>query len=453
MKYQEMIRQILEAVGGKDNVVNAFHCVSRLRLTLKDVTKLDKDSLNGVKGVIKVNQFSDQVQIIIGSHVGEVYQEFIQITGMEENTMVEESEREPVRMSIWGRLTEAVSKIMMPLTTAMVGFGLLKGFCMLFEYLHILDKGGTTYTFFYNLGDSVIYFIPIIVAYSAGKYLKTNIMLSIMMAAALFNPKLTALLATEGGAKLFGILPLGNVSYASTVVPVILMVVFQYWVEKGLKRIMPKLLERAFVPLLTVIVTMTGMYTVIGPVGAALGNGLTWVYTTLYNLCPPLAGALIGGLWSLLVSWGMHTALVPIVMNNLAVMNYDTLMAFASCGNFGQIGGLYGTFFKTKNKETKENALSIIIANLTSGFGLTEPIIYGNNLGLKTPFYCGLIGGACGGLVCSLLGVKVLSVGAFTLYKFALYAGSIVGILVSILVAFAVGFVLTYMKGVDRKEA
>ncbi len=450
MKYEKLCNQIIENVGGKENITDVFHCVSRLRLTLLDESKLSIEKLEKVEGVVKVNKFKDQIQVIIGSHVGEVYDEFITLV----NPSKEESDEETneKKQSVFGKITGAVSGIMMPLTVAMIGFGLLKGFCMLFQFIGILDKASPTYTFFYNVGDTVITFIPVIVAYSASKYFKTNTILSIMLACVLFNSKVSALVAVEGGAKLFGFLTLGNVSYSSTVVPPLLMVWFQKYVEIGLNKVIPSIVRKTFAPLLTVIITIVAMYTIIGPVGAFIGEGITAIYTTVYNVCPPVAGAIIGGLWSLLVSWGMHTTLVPIVMNNLAVLGYDTLMAFASCGNFGQLGGLFATFFNTKNKETKENSASLIISSLSSGLGLTEPVIYGNNLVLKVPFYAGLIGGAVGGLVCSLLDVRAINIGAFTVYKFALYAGSLTGIIVSVLTSFAVSFILTCIKGVDKKE-
>lgn len=448
--YAALASSVIELVGGKSNISFATHCVTRLRLNLKDRALANIEEIKKIDGVLEARWSGDQFQVIIGREVSEVYDAFLSLTGLERQAEVEADPEDKAKIGFLSMLTGAVSNIMMPLCTALVGFGILKGFTMLFEFVGILSKSSMTYTFLYNVGDSVIYFIPVIVAYSAAKYAKTNIMISIMLACTLFNPKLVALLAIEGGAEIFGVIPLANVSYASTVVPILMMIFVQYLVEKGLKKVIPDFLSRVFVPVFTVLIVMVVTFSVVGPIGTLLGQGLATLYSTIYNIAPPLAGAVVGGLWSLLVSWGMHTALVPIVINNIAVFGYDTLMAFSSCGNFGQIGGLYATWVKAKNKDIKQNALSIIIANLTSGFGLTEPIIYGNNLGLKTPFICGLLGGAVGGVVCSLMGVKALNIGAFTVYKMALYAGSLTGILVSCLLSFAVGFILTYIKGFDE---
>lgn len=449
--YSGLAEAILERVGGKENIIQVTHCVTRLRFNVKDRGLIRQNEIKSIAGVLETRWTGDQFQVIIGSQVGDVYDALIAQTGLKAQETVAEDSAEKGKVSFFSRLTEAVCSIMMPLCTALVGFGILKGFAMLFEFLGILSKSSMTYTFLYNVGDSVIYFMPVIVAFSAAKYLKTEVMISIILSCVLFNPKIIALLATEGGAKIFGFIPLANVAYNSTVVPILMMIFVQYWVERLLKKIIPQILQRVFVPVFTVLFVSIFTYSVVGPIGAWLGNGLAWVYTTLYNFAPPVAGALVGGLWSLLVAWGMHTALVPIVINNLAVLGYDTLMGFASCGNFGQLGGLVATWVKAKNPDIKGNALSLMIANLASGLGLTEPIIYGNNLGLKTPFICGLAGGAVGGAVCALLGVKVVSIGAFTLYKAALYAGSLSGIIVSCLLSFAISFAVTCIKGIHEE--
>ena len=454
MKYKEMCEQIIEAVGGRENITDAFHCITRLRLTLKDQTLMDKDKLEKIPGVLKVNIFQTQIQIVIGSEVGEVYDQFCDLTGIAKKEMIDDTPTQNNKKDkkLITRLTEAISQIMMPLIPALIGFSLIKGIGILLDGLGIVVKGTPTFMYLYFLGDAVIYFFPVMVAYSASRYLKTNTILSIIMAAALVSPTIMSLLATEGGATIFNFIPLKNVTYSSTVVPALLMVIFQMYVERILDRVVPKILKSTFVPLLTVFIVMTFTFVIIGPVGVLIGDGLASIYTTLYSIFPPLAGALVGGLWSLMVSWGMHSAFMPIVLNNVAKLGFDTLMPFASCGNFGQLGALYGTFFKAKNKKVKENAASIILTNAVTGFDLSEPVIYGNNLVLKIPFIAGLIGGACGGVVASLFHATSLSNGSFSLFKIPLYADNLLGILAAVAVAFAVGFIITYIKGFDETE-
>lgn len=454
MEYENMCNLIIEAVGGKENIVSARHCTTRLRLILKNQELKNDQALSSIDGVLKVNQFQNETQIVIGPYVNEVYDTFVKISGLEKEKPVEEDlDSADLRKKVnpFVKAINAVSEIMMTVVRAIIAFCILRGLTIMFGHLGVLDMTGDTYNFLINIGNTVLYFLPILVAYSAARYFRTNIPIAITLACCLFNPTISSFI-TEGNFTIFGFINIESYSYTGTIIPAILMVWFQYYVEKIVNRISPKSLRSTLVPLVSAFVVAIATFTVIGPVGVFFTNTITDFFNWLYSFNPFLFGILMGGTQSLLVVVGIHTSLGAIAINNIGNMGYDFLLPACSCANFGQIGALYATIIKSKNINIKTNAINAAIANAATGFQITEPIIYGSNLVLKTPFLAGLIGGAVGGGVGAILGAKATGMGAFTLFMWPNYIEALPQMIIAIIVSIVIGFVVNLLIKNDEMK-
>lgn len=456
MKYEALCKQVLEAVGGRDNIKQSYHCNTRLRLTLKNNDLVDKEKLENITGIIKVNYMGYQTQLIIGSHVGEVYAEFCEIAGLEKQDAIDETlddVKAPAgKKKFMDVISDVFGEIFLPLMPAIIGCGIIRGFLNLAVQFMGLDTATSTYIILFNGTQVVYYFMPILLAFTCSKRFKTTQMLSVVLAATLLSPNIVALLSGGDPVSLFG-LPVTKTTYGSTCIPIILIVLFQSVVEKQLRRL-PKALHSVVVPVLTLLICWTVAFVVIGPAGYLIGVGLAKIYDKLIGISPVVAGILIGGIHQGLVFLGIHTAFIPVMVNELTIKGYVTFCPFTAVAVYGQFGGLFATVVKAKTKKVKDNAAAISSMAIMTGFGPTEPAIYGNNVPLKTPFLCGMLGGAAGGAIMGLFNVKAYALANLGLFSFGAYLGDTFGYAVlACVVAFAVGFVLTYLIGFKEEAS
>lgn len=447
MDYQNTARRIILLLGGEANINSVFHCITRLRFSLKDNDKPDRQALMDVDGVMGVNLSGDQFQIIIGNKVTQVLEaikeEIPRLAADDtppEQTV--EKKRNPVSL-----IFEVISGIFSPIIPAIAGAGILKGVLSLFVTFGWATATDQTYQIMMAISDGVFYFMPIVLAFSAGLKFGANPYLSVALAAVLFHPVLTTLLRA-GDPVAFAGLPVSPVSYANSVIPILFSVWLLSYVERFFNRIIPASIRMMFSPLLSLMIVAPVMLIFIGPAGISIGNTLSGGIIWLVDNMGPLAGIVVGGTLSLMIITGMHYVLVPIMINNITKLGFDPIKPLMFVANFGQAGAAFGVFLRSRNKKTKTLALSTSFSAL---MGVSEPAMYGINIRFKKPFAAALIGGAAGGCLAMTMGAKAYAYALSGLSGLPALAGPGFGwALASIGLAFAVAAIVTVVLGFEE---
>lgn len=447
MDYQHTARRIIALLGGDANINSVFHCITRLRFSLKDSDKPDRESLMQLDGVMGVNLSGDQFQVIIGNKVTQVLraiQDEIPRLKAEDKTdeKVEEKRRNPVSLAF-----EVISGIFSPIIPAIAGAGILKGVLSLFVTFGWVTAINQTYQIMTAISDGVFYFMPMVLAFSAGLKFGANPYLSVALAAVLFHPALTSLLKSADPVAFAG-LTVSPVSYANSVIPILFSVWLLSYVERFFNRIIPASIRMMFSPLLSLMVVAPVMLIFIGPAGIFIGNSLSGGIIWLVENMGPLAGIVVGGTLSLMIITGMHYVLVPIMINNITRLGFDPIKPLIFVANFGQAGAAFGVFLRSRNKKTRTLALSTSFSAL---MGVSEPAMYGINIRFKKPFAAALIGGAAGGCLAMTMGVKAYAYALSGLSGLPALAGEGFGwALASIGLAFAVAALVTVALGFEE---
>lgn len=460
MDYSRLAREIVDHVGGKENITSVTHCFTRLRLVLKDRKLADKDQVSRLEGVISVVDGGGQFQVVIGNKVEQVYDEVVKLVD------VSGEPEDEGKKSIANTVFQVISAMFTPLVPAIAASGLLKGIltaAQLYMNSRGVDITGTdTYVVLYAASQIIFYYMPIFLACTAAKALKTSQFTAMAIGGLLVYPQIDALMQDAstvtrvlGIPMVKGAWQIGDVervfSYTESVIPIILVVIVLKYLEKLLKKVIPEILQVILVPGLSLIIMVPVTFGVLGPVGIYIGNAIQVVYNTIIGFNVILGGALIGGLWCVFVAFGAHRALVPISFNDVAVSGRQTLMAMSSPANFAQGGAALGVMLRTKNSQLKSVAAS---TSLTAALaGITEPALYGCNLRLKKPMICAVISGAVGGAIIGWGGVYAEShVNGCLLTAVAYAAGGMNKFLIYLLgcgVAFFGAAALTFIVGFE----
>ncbi|MGJ0672022.1 beta-glucoside-specific PTS transporter subunit IIABC [Enterococcus gallinarum] len=440
---KEIAVRVLDAVGGKENVNSVVHCATRLRFKLKDEEKADTNRLIQDDDVIQVVQSGGQYQVVIGSHVSDVYRELTGVANFDG-----ESEKSAEKGNPLNQLIDIISSIFTPFLGAMAGAGVLKGFLTLAVTMNWLAADSGVYTVWYAIADGLFTYLPVMLAFTAAKKFKTNEFLAVSLAMALVHPSITEL---AGQTLIFVGIPviIGASAYTSSVIPIILAVFLQSYVERFFKKVIPSFLQIICVPLAVFLIMAPVTFIVVGPLGTIVGNLLGSGYDAIYNLSPILAGAIMGGLWQVFVMFGMHWGFVPIAMVNLTQFGFDTMVPMLLPAVLAQGGAALAVFFITKNVKLKGLALS---STITSLFGITEPTVYGVTLPLKKPFIAACISGAIGGAIVGFSQVKNYTFGLVSLLSLPSFIpqdtqdmSGLIAAAIGTAVAFGAAFVLTFV--------
>jgi PTS system beta-glucosides-specific IIC component len=452
MKYEKDAPRIIAAVGGMDNITSVYHCVTRIRFELKDNAKADAAALDAIAPVMGTNIQGSQYQVIIGNDVARVFEAVTAAeprlksmtpgsTGAGAPAPAPTGKR---RNPLTG-LLDFIAGVFGPVLPAIAGAGLLKGFLALFLSLGWVDGTSDTYAIFSAIGDGVFYFLPMLVAASAARRFDVNSYVAMAIAGAMLYPSLIALMGAGEPVDFLG-LPVTAVSYASSVIPILLAVWLMAWVERGLNRITPGALKSLLVPLVTLVVVVPITLVALGPLGNIIGQGLSGGINWLLDNGGIFGGIVLGGLLPLIVMTGMHYALVPFIITNLATLGFDKFLPLTYISNMGQAGAALGVALRTKSKSLKTLAFS---TSFTALMGVTEPAMYGVNLRFKKPFVAGMIGSAAGGAISMGFGVKayVLAANGGIPGLPALIGPTFVWALVGLAVAFVVSTVATLLLG------
>ena len=472
MDYKHIAQSILENVGGAENVKDATHCFTRLRIVLRDPAKSNKTAVEKLEGVLQVVESGGQFQIVLGGKVNKVYDEFlplVNVAGGEENLIAGD------KGSIINTILQTISKIFTPVVPAIAAAGLIKGLLSAASRLGWVNASSSTYIILFAASNIIFYFMPVFLAYTTAKALKCSEIIAMVLGGFLCYPQIDAIVQDVANVStIFGLPVIKTAftigestrvfSYIESVIPIVLSVIVLSWLEKLLKKIIPDMLQIIMVPGLSLIIMLPVMLTVVGPVGAYVGYGMQWVYNEVMGISPMLGGAVVGGLWGVFVIFGAHRALLPIGLNDVSVTSaihkcgagHNTLMCYAGAANFSQAGAALGVMLKTKSKELKQIAGAATISAFL--VGITEPAIYGCNLRLKRPMMCAIIAGALGGAIMGFGGASnhgfanngILTIATYycsdnTLTMFLSY-------LIGIAVAFFGAAILTYLVGFEDDE-
>ncbi len=460
MDYRKIAGDILNDVGGKENVRDLTHCFTRLRFVLKDSSKANKAKIERTEGVIQVVEAGGQFQVVLGSKVNKVYDEMIKMVPVGE----EGSDIAVENGSFINTVLQTISKIFTPIVPAIAAAGLIKGLLSAASRLGWVDAEASTYIILNTASNIIFYFMPIFLAYTAAKAIKCNQVIAMVLGGFLCHPVIDALIQdVENPSSIFGLPVIKKAftigestkvfSYTESVIPIILAVIVLHYLEKALKKFVPEILQVILVPGISLIVMLPITLVVVGPIGIYIGYAIQWLYTALYSFSPLLGGIVVGGLWGVCVIFGAHRALLPIGLNDVAISGTNTLMCFAGAANFSQAGAALGVMLKSRNNNTKQVAGAATISAFL--VGITEPAIYGCNLRLKKPMICAVVAGACGGAVMGIghaVNTGFANNGILTIMSYygeGTSLGQFIAYLLGISVAFFGAAALTYIVGFE----
>lgn len=441
-----LAKQLLKLVGGKQNINQVWHCATRLRFTLKDQDKVPKEKVEALDGVITVVEASGQFQVVIGNNVSDVYQEVVKLEpslsdGTEGSATVTH-EKMTFKRAFNGLLT-FISGVFTPFLGAMAGAGILKGLLSLAVVLGWLTTKSGAYQIWWAAADGIFYFLPLALAFTAAKQLKVNQFVAMAIAAAMVYPNIVALVG-KPSIDFFGI-PVVAANYTATVLPILLVVVVQKFLEPFFNRIWHESVRNILAPLCLLVVIVPLTMLVVGPVSSILSNGLATAIVSLNKSVPVLAGMILGGFWQVFVIFGVHWALVPVMMNNIALYGTDPMMPILLPAVLAQAGAAFAVFLKARDAKMKSLAGS---STITALFGITEPTIYGITLKLKKPFYCACVAGAVGGIIVAMSGAGANVASLASILSLPTYLGKGFGVsVIGDVVAFVLGVGLTLAFG------
>ncbi|MGK3143242.1 PTS beta-glucoside transporter subunit IIABC [Pantoea sp. C2G6] len=422
MKYKTLASEILEGVGGRENINSVVHCATRLRFNLQDHTKANIEALKENPAIIMVLESGGQFQVVIGNHVGEVYQDLLDVSGLsgqltrEENRAQGDSKK---RANILSQFIDIISGIFTPLMGIMAASGVLKGFLALSLACHWLTADSGTYIILFAASDSLFYFFPIILGYTAGKKFGGNTFITMCIGGALVHPAIIEAFNAASAADYqplhFLGIPITFINYSSSVIPIIFASWISCWLEKPLNAVLHINIRNFFTPALCLLITVPLTFLLLGPVATWLSHTLAHGYQVIYGASPTIAGGFAGAMWQVLVIFGLHWGFIPLIINNFSALGHDNLMAVLTPSVLAQAGAALGVFLRTKDMKLKGVAGMAFPAGI---FGITEPSVYGVNLPLQRPFILGCIGGAIGGGIAGYFGTTQYSFGLASIFTF-----------------------------------
>lgn len=442
--YRKTAELLVKELGGDENISNAAHCATRLRFILKDESVVDKKKVAKIPGVITTVSAGGQFQVVIGNHVKDAYGFVMELINIDEkDTRVQNK-----KVGVFSRIIDIISSIFAPFLYTLAACGILQGILGIFVALNAVDTAGGTYRILNFISWTAFTFLPVLIAVTASKKFGVNTYVAVVIACALVCPDYIAMVDAKEAVDFLGI-PVKLLSYTSSVIPIILSIWIASYVQRFFDKMLPVVIRSLFSAMFTITIMVPLTLLAFGPIGNAVGGVIGDVYNYLYGLSPIVSGLVVGGLWEVLVIFGVHWGITPVTVGNYENLGYDTFTGLQASAVFSQAGAALGVFFKTRDKEMKKVSASAAVTGL---FGITEPAIYGVNLRLKKPMICGCIAGAVGGAIGGAFNAVSWSynmpgVATLPAYFKAGHVSQFIGLLLSIVVSFVLGAVLTYIVG------
>jgi len=452
-KYTSLAETIVNKVGGAENINAVRHCQTRLRFTLKDTTKADKEGIQNLDGVAQVVESGGMFQVVIGMHVAEVFEE---VEKFIPNKDSEQNQTDGAKMSPINLIIDFISSVFQPIIPALSGAGMLKALMALLTVFHLVDSTSQTYYVLNFFADAAFAFLPILLAYTTAKRMKSNVILAMTVAGIMCHPNWTALVTAAEPVRFFGIIPFYLISYTSTVIPIILVILVQSFVEKKLNQIIPKSVNLVFVPMFIFLIIGTLALSILGPIGDYVGEGLALVFDWLSTNASWAPAVLIGGLLPIMVMFGLHHAVAPLGSMQMASLGFDSIFGPGCvCSNIAQGAAALVVGFRTKDSKTKQLGLS---TGTTALMGITEPVLYGLNLPKKYPLVAAMIGGGLGGLYAGITHTHRFATGSSGIPAILLYIGNDTmtffwNIIISLVISAVASAVITFILSLKYENA
>ena len=478
--FEQLANQIIELLGGKENIAHAAHCMTRLRVTPKDTSLVKLEELKKT-GVIGAQMIGDQVQIIIGNDINEIYDAFVKASGVEKVVAIDENldgdliKPKKTFKDILGSILPTIVDCVFPILPALIACGMLQALIMILVNLRVLSAASptvATFTWIYNVG---FYYLPVLVATAAARKFNVKTAMAVLMACIMIAPDFIALVATGQGqtitnpggpptiipgtgnaGSVFGI-PIYPATYSNTILPIIMCVFLMSYIEKYLNKYIPKTVRMVFVPTIELLIMVPVGLGIVGPIGARLsvwlGNVFTWMFTTL----GPIAPVILTGFMPFIVLTGMHFNLmaVAMAMANITQKNTVTHPAYF-LSNTAQGAACLAVAFKTKDSERRSLALSSAFSAIVPG--ITEPGMYGITLKYKTPMIAAMIGSGIGAFIGGLLNIGTYAGGPPNIFTLPLFINPMTGdatdlknAVICIIIGMAITFVVCLLLYKDEK--
>ena len=378
MDYKLVASKIIEYLGGSQNLEKVGFCATRIRVTLVDYGKVDLKRIEEIKGVIGTKRFGNQIQIVIGPQVKNVYEQMIGNNEISQNIKSKDVlEKTKMTDKIFNYITNCITPIFVGFITS----GLIKAVITVLQNFKLIDSTSTIFLLFTAAGNAIFYFLPVFIAYTASKYLKSNTVVAMIISLAFLDSNYTALLSNESLNALF------KVSYSSQFIPVLLAIPVAALIEKFLEKKLPKNISSLFTPLITILVSVCVIFYVIGPLGSVLGTLAVKATTALNNI----------GMSGYLTIFGVHLALVPLILQNMTTLGYDSIAAYMNISCYVQTAIALGTTLALTSKQAKSEGLATVFTGLASG--ITEPALFGYVVKNKSTLIILGVAGAIGGAI------------------------------------------------------
>lgn len=450
--YEKLAEDLVAGVGGASNIQGVTHCATRLRFRLKDSSLADKEAVKENPEVLGVLESGGQFQLIIGTHVGDVFADVIKVPGVSEAGPLQSNAGEPEGKTptVVDRVLASISAIFTPYIPVLASVGIIKGLLAIIVDIGWLADTSNTYAILNATGNAMLYFFPVLLAFTAAKTFGANPYIGATIAAALMEPSIADINVTGESLDFLGIPFIGQ-SFAYTVIPIIIgMWAFSY-LEKGLKRILPQITQLLLVPVFSLLIMVPAMLLVFGPVGFAIASGVAEAYGWLVQY-PLILSTVFGATFVFIIMIGAHWLVTPILLSILAEQGYEYGLAAGGMGNYAILGVLFAVLLTTRNPETKAIAGSAAFVNGVAG--ITEPGIYGVIIKNKRYIVSVFIGGLVGGFVCGLFDVYVTAFAFSGILGAPAFIASprAVPYFIAVAISIAVGFFTAYLLTTRQRQ-
>ncbi|WP_319520531.1 beta-glucoside-specific PTS transporter subunit IIABC [uncultured Martelella sp.] len=448
-KYAPLAHEIIELVGGPQNVQSVYHCQTRLRFALRDEAAVKNAELNALDGVAATASSGGTFQVVIGTHVKDVFEEVdreMNDAGVE--AQAPDMTVTPKHRNFLSVVIDFVSGTFQPIIPALSGAGMIMALLAVLVVFDVITTDSQTYRVLAFFSNAVFYFLPVFVAISAADKLKTSRIMAGVVAAMMLHPNWNAMVAAGEPVNLFGFIPLTLTTYGSTVIPILLIVFVQSYVERWLDRITPNAAKLVVVPMMTFLIMGTLAMALLGPIGSFLGGYLAIFFSFLTENAPWAPPVIIGSLLPIMVMFGIHNAIAPLGFAQLAAFGHESIFGpGALCSNIATGVAMLTVMLITKDAKTRQLATA---TGFTALMGPTEPALYGVSLPKRYPLIATLIGGGVGGLYAGLTATRRFAVGSSGLPAVVLYIGDnttryLVNILIALAITTVVTAVMTYL--------
>lgn len=443
MNTKDAAGQIIDAIGGKNNINNAWHCMTRLRFNLKNHNLVDFDKVKAIEGVVGAQYQNEQMQVVIGTNVEDYFEPIAKLLDLDSNSNEDNTPQE--KKGLVSLFMDTVSGVFGPIVPAIAGAGMIKGLMAGLVALKVISGTTMTYQVIDMLASSVFTFLPFFVAASAAKIFKTNQYLAVAIAATLQFPTMTQA-AADGKISafyLFHIIPVPVFNYAGTVIPIIFAVLALSYIYRWVDKILPDVLRTVFTPTISLFVSGLVALTIIGPAGIYMGNWLADGVKWLFTISPILAGIIVGAIRPVAILTGLHHAMTPIALQNFANQGYDMLMPMMFMANMAITGATFAIYTKVKSKKEKSIVISAAISGL---LGITEPALFGVLTKYKKAFIAATIGSSVASAFISFFGVRIYGYILSSIFSLPAYIGKyFVYAVMGIIIALVTSYILTYV--------